>query len=544
MLYRWQIEAANQIKEKDALISAPTGAGKTKVAYIWAGIMDQNEKIVYSGKEKVIFTAPIKALSNERYMELKKLGLNVGLETGDFKKNTNANIICCTQEIYTMKYAHLPDQKVIVDEFHCITTDPKRARAYIDGIVGTHKSSRLLVMSATFGEPEEVTRYLNNITGRNFEMYTTNERVTELKFLNKPVNMAKIKNALVFVFSRRGVEDIAEEIADLRREKGINRPGPEKTKKLKTLAKVFSIDDIDWTLYEGVGKYHGSMYPKEKLFIETAYREGLIDVVVGTDALSLGVNLPAETVVFAQLAKYYDGPISKNEFLQMAGRAGRKGYFDVGYVTYYPSLYESFEYDTGELYNWLLQAPVEPMRIQIDISVPALLKGRSIEEEAEYVSRFSLPRQSNNKIKRQIIEIMETIELFEEENKLPKKEFRDVLRDIYFPEYDLMTNLYLARRFMKPKDIKIQSLVDIIFPREPIKSEFYGYLQLKKWLNSIPESYSSKVIDRSELDRIIDSLDPTITKFEEALEHADRTLKMFEPAKSIQTDTDIDTLHL
>jgi superfamily II RNA helicase len=50
---------------------------------------------------RVIFTAPIKALSNERYMELRSMGFDAGLETGDFKKNAGAQVLCCTQEIYT-----------------------------------------------------------------------------------------------------------------------------------------------------------------------------------------------------------------------------------------------------------------------------------------------------------------------------------------------------------------------------------------------------------------------------------------------------------
>jgi superfamily II RNA helicase len=145
MLYSWQKEAAGRIKNKNAILSAPTGSGKTKVAYVWAGLIDENEKNIYNNEQRIIFTAPIKALSNERYLDLKKMGFDVGLETGDFKKNTDANIICCTQEIYTRKYAALPNQKVIIDEFHYISTDPQRARSYIDGIKNTNpKSSPLL----------------------------------------------------------------------------------------------------------------------------------------------------------------------------------------------------------------------------------------------------------------------------------------------------------------------------------------------------------------------------------------------------------------
>lgn len=133
------------------MLSAPTGSGKTLVAYLWAGIMDEDGRPVYPQGGRIIFTAPIKALSNERYLDLRKLGFDVGIETGDFKKNEGASIICCTQEIYTLKYASVPGQKLIVDEFHYIFDDPDRARAYIDGIRSACESTLILVMSATLG---------------------------------------------------------------------------------------------------------------------------------------------------------------------------------------------------------------------------------------------------------------------------------------------------------------------------------------------------------------------------------------------------------
>ena len=137
-LYPWQLKAFEGIRDRNAVLSAPTGSGKTLVAYLWSGILDQEGKVNLSSRDRIIFTAPIKALSNERYLDLRRLGFDVGIETGDFKRNTGARILCCTQEIYTLKYCKRPDQKLVIDEFHYIFTDPHRARAYIDGIRDTH----------------------------------------------------------------------------------------------------------------------------------------------------------------------------------------------------------------------------------------------------------------------------------------------------------------------------------------------------------------------------------------------------------------------
>ena len=147
--YDWQLEAFSRIEGRSAVLSAPTGSGKTLVAYLWAGLLDRQGRTCWPDVRRVVFTAPIKALSNERYMDLRRMGLDVGIETGDFKRNEGARIICCTQEIYTMKYAEQPDQRLIVDEFHYIFNDPDRARTYIDGIRATHPATPVLVMSGS-----------------------------------------------------------------------------------------------------------------------------------------------------------------------------------------------------------------------------------------------------------------------------------------------------------------------------------------------------------------------------------------------------------
>ena len=200
--YDWQIRAYNHIKDSNAVLSAPTGAGKTIVAYLWAGILDTDGNINSEpDARRIIFTAPIKALSNERYLDLRRMGLDVGIETGDFKRNEGANIICCTQEIYTMKYSRVSDQKLIIDEFHYIFTDSSRARTYIDGIRDTDPGTKILVMSATLGGVKNVGKYLSDICQREFVIHSGRKRVTELIFQpNDPVKLHEIHDALVFIF--------------------------------------------------------------------------------------------------------------------------------------------------------------------------------------------------------------------------------------------------------------------------------------------------------------------------------------------------------
>ncbi|WP_352425562.1 DEAD/DEAH box helicase, partial [Aminomonas paucivorans] len=124
LFYPWQERAVEALEGRSAILSAPTGSGKTWVAYRWAGLMDR-EGNAQMPPGRVIFTAPIKALSNERYLDLKRMGFDVGLETGDFKKNAGAEVLCCTQEIYTLKYAGKPGIRLVVDEFHYIFTDSR-----------------------------------------------------------------------------------------------------------------------------------------------------------------------------------------------------------------------------------------------------------------------------------------------------------------------------------------------------------------------------------------------------------------------------------
>lgn len=511
MFYKWQKEAIKTVEGKSGIISAPTGSGKTLVSYVWSGLIDVYGNM-HQPSSKVIFTAPIKALSNERYLELKSKGLNVGLETGDFKKNETATILCCTQEIYTLKYAHIPGQKVIIDEFHYIFNDSERSRAYVDGLRRTSDESDILVMSATFGSPDKIKKYLEKASRRDFALYKTTDRITELRFRKKGIRYKSIHHALVFAFSKKGVMFIADRIAETRPFNRYDAP------RLREIASILEVKKIHGNMFRGVGTYFGAMLPKEKLLVEMAFRERIIDVVVGTDALSLGVNLPAETVVFGQMAKYVDGPITKNEFLQMSGRAGRRGYFDIGYVTYIPhSKCENYSYDTGTLYKKMLKRPVEEARITVHPSVGRLLKKEvTVQTEAKVLVSYSLPetkfRDAVMEIEALLRNIREMLSFIKDRSVRTK--VTEILAEIWNDEMDVETNIELAMLFAVTPSPEAMEVASLLKKRE--RNYLQALLKVKRMKNRLPSCY--KLRNMHVLDAAVNNIDASVFGFEEKLE--------------------------
>lgn len=374
--FAWQSKCLNSIKNENyVILSSPTGTGKTNVFMKWA---------IEKGNKPIYITAPIKALSNQRYKELKEAGLNVGIETGDVKNVSPDNdIICLTQEIYTAKYADVENATLIMDEFHYIFENQSRARAYIDGLVNS-KAKNIILCSATFGDTGSFHKYINKISGHPFAMYENSERSTPLEYVGG-LDTPDIHDALVVAFSAKGCQECMDCIADTR-----EPMSPVQEMPIAELAKQYDIDDYATLVQNGVGMYCGRMLPKEKSFIEECYKKRLIDTVVGTDALALGVNFPVQTVVFAQLAKYYDGPISKNLFDQISGRAGRLPYYDKGYIAYTNMGIESYDYDTDSLFAEYQERNNEAVTICLQPNIKNILLGlRTPEQEAAYVCKYS-----------------------------------------------------------------------------------------------------------------------------------------------------------
>lgn len=529
--YPWQIEAWKGITDSEgrplsAVLSAPTGAGKTLVAYLWAGLIDADGRPLTdrAGCDKVIFTAPIKALSNERYLDLLKMGFDVGLETGDFKKNDRAPVICCTQEIYDLKYAGQDHIRLIIDEFHYIFSENERSRAYIDGLRKTHPCVPILVMSATFGQPDEVRDYLERVMGRPFRLYLLKERTTRLTYLKHSLTPREIHDALVFAFSQKGVHQVADLIARERTDIDSSRKA-----RLRDLAWILEVKTINRNLYKGIGVYYGRLLPKEKLLVERAYRERIIDVVVGTDALALGVNLPAETVVFAQTVKYFDRrPITKTSFSQMAGRAGRAGLFDEGFVTWLEdSPVESRGVNTGNMFKAIERMPDEKATIQLRPDFGAILKKQStVENEAEIVADYSLPqlryRTVLEEIRDAVHEIDKSLELLAPGDK---DTFKAILADVWYGEMEIDQNLEMAELFYRgagdDEYVHPDGLTAAELFQKYEKNFLQALLRVKRYNNSLPSAYKFRRMD--DVERAIEEIDPTVFGFEDRIAEMDDT---------------------
>jgi superfamily II DNA/RNA helicase len=254
-----------------------------------------------------------------------------------------------------------------------------------------------------------------------------------------------------------------------------------------------------------------------------AFRERVIDVVVGTDALSLGVNLPAESVVFAQMAKYVDGPLTHNEFLQMSGRAGRKGYFETGYVSFIArSKTEHHDYDTETLYRQVLDSPREPATILLQPSVGKLLKGHiTAEQEARTIADCSLPRiayeKALNEVDELITLIRRTLGLIK--NRDERRKMEAALADLWFDEMTVPGNFAIAWLFVTEGEPDAMKAAEMINSEE--RNFLQALLKVKRYAGRMPEGYKFANMER--IDATVERIDVTVFGFEEKIKALDLT---------------------
>lgn len=326
--------------EKNVILNTPTGSGKSLVA----GAL--HFKSLHQGKRSV-YTCPIKALVNEKWLALcREFGPeNVGLSTGDATVNRNAPILCCTAEILANialrdgSRAKVDD--VVMDEFHYYS-DRDRGGAWQTPLL-TLPQTRFLLMSATLGDTAFFEEEMTRLNGRETVTVSSKDRPVPLEFSYAETQLSRTLEDLVATrktpvyvvhFTQNEAALSAQDFTS------INVCTKEEKAEIAVALEGFKFSspygpEIKKWLRHGIGVHHAGLLPKYRVLVEQLAQKGLLKVICGTDTLGVGINVPIRTVLFTQLFKYSGqktGILTARDFHQISGRAGRKGYDDVGWV--------------------------------------------------------------------------------------------------------------------------------------------------------------------------------------------------------------------
>jgi superfamily II RNA helicase len=166
---------------RSVLVSAPTGAGKTAIAEY---AIDH----AFARGEKVVYTAPIKALSNQKFRDFSgKYPDQVGLLTGDVTLNPQAPLLIMTTEIYRNQLFEDPERLantrwVIFDEVHYLD-DPERGTVWEEAMMFSPPQTGFVALSATAPNVEELAEWANKVLGRKIEVIVESHRPVPLVHL-------------------------------------------------------------------------------------------------------------------------------------------------------------------------------------------------------------------------------------------------------------------------------------------------------------------------------------------------------------------------
>ena len=438
-LDRFQEEAIEAINhEHSVIVTAPTGAGKTVIAEYAV------EKCLQTNK-RVIYTAPIKALSNQKYRDFQAdYGDKIGIVTGDVVLNPYSQVLLMTTEIFRNTIfddiSRLQDVSyVIFDEIHYIN-DIERGTVWEESLIFAPQHIKFVCLSATIPNITSFAEWMQSIREIDIKVVEELERpvplehslffsgygIGKLKHLKELRQIAKNQErnkdgrkkkkkrgldwqddtkdnrspnlkdfittdfipylytekrlpCLYFCFSRKFCEANAHYHASLR---GLKLLDSEKREqildKFDALCNQFDIDEeeviIDFRqlIANGIAYHHAGMLPTLKEVVERLFTSGLIQLLFTTETFAVGINMPACTVMFDSLEKF-DGVnfryLKAREYHQMAGRAGRRGIDNVGYV------YAKVEpkYATQDEVGKAVSSKIEPITSQFNLSYSSIL---------------------------------------------------------------------------------------------------------------------------------------------------------------------------
>ncbi|KAI5150315.1 ATP-dependent RNA helicase DOB1, partial [Enteropsectra breve] len=374
--YKFELDTFQQLslcaieRDESIMVSAHTSCGKTVVAeYAIAQSMKNSQRVIY--------TSPIKALSNQKYRELCEEFKDVGLMTGDVTINPTATCLVMTTEIlrnmlYRGSEVIREVHWIIFDEIHYMR-DRERGVVWEETIILMPKHARMVFLSATIPNALEFTEWICSTTQQAVHVVYTEKRVIPLihyfysddlylvkdsklrikgfnDAMRNPVKRVDVSKsianllervnvpAVVFSFSRKDCENYAIKV-----KKDFLNEEEKETVKLIFNNAIGSLrkEDQDLPLIQsilpllqrGIGIHHSGLLPIIKEIVEILFQESLIKVLFATETFSIGLNMPAKTVIFTALRKF-DGTsrrlLTSGEYIQMSGRAGRRGLDEQG----------------------------------------------------------------------------------------------------------------------------------------------------------------------------------------------------------------------
>ena len=427
-LDRFQEKAIAAInRDTSVIVTAPTGAGKTVIAeYAVEKCLKENHRVIY--------TAPIKALSNQKYRDFyAEYGEKIGIVTGDVVLNPYAQVLLMTTEIFRNTIfddtERLQDVSyVIFDEIHYIN-DIERGTVWEESLIFAPQHIKFVCLSATIPNINPFTEWMQSVRDIDIEIVEELNRPVPLEHylyfkdygIGGVEHISALRNraqhdgrkrksdpsddktpralpsgftetsliphlrrekqlpCLYFCFSRRGCEENAMSLVFGSQLQLLDKG--QTTEILKQFDEICLQFDIveEKKIAEfrrlvscGIAYHHAGMLPTLKEVVERLFTSGLIQLLFTTETFAVGINMPACSVVFDNLEKFDGIGFRHLKAAEYHQMSGRAGRRGIDTIGYvYAQIIPSYA-DSNEI-RGVVSDKIEPIESQFNLSYSSIL---------------------------------------------------------------------------------------------------------------------------------------------------------------------------
>jgi len=442
---------------ENVFITAHTGSGKTVLAlYAIAECFRLNKKVIYTSPTKSLSNQKY-AEFVEKFGGKDKIGILTGdikmnpdapclIMTTEILRNLLYRDVMENQVLPSQSVSLQISEigAVIFDEVHYIN-DPERGRVWEEVFILLPREITLVLLSATIDKPEDFAGWLGDLKQKPIHLIPTSHRVVPLRhyfwnvdrkekigllmedgiFKNydrikqgyKRQDINKIMHGLIenlqeeqllpvlfFTFSRKKCEKLCQSVQGIRL---LNHLEEAEVRRIfhhymhpyaSTYEMIPQYQQIYDLLRRGIAYHHSGLIPILKEIVEIIFGKGLIRVLFATETFAVGVNMPTKTVVFSELEKYDKRGrryLRTDEYLQMSGRAGRRGLDKVGTVILLPTM----ELPAQGQMREMMTGKNPRIKSQFIPSYQFILKTyRNDEEKVEHFLNQTLRRKEDERI--------------------------------------------------------------------------------------------------------------------------------------------------